>query len=97
MIEDMAVRKFNEKTQSDYIRHVKNLTMFLGRSPDTARARICAGTKCTSAAGGAAADHERFGCGAAVLFHGDVRPTRDGASSHPREATAEAADGFEPG
>jgi integrase/recombinase XerD len=38
MIEDMAVRKFNEKTQSDYIRHVKNLTVFLGRAPDTATA-----------------------------------------------------------
>ena len=27
---------FGEKTQSDYIRHVKNFTIFLGRSPDTA-------------------------------------------------------------
>ena len=25
MIEDMTVRKFVEKTQKDYIRHVKNL------------------------------------------------------------------------
>jgi integrase/recombinase XerD len=36
MIDDMTVRKFGEKTQSDYIRGVKNLTIFLGRSPDTA-------------------------------------------------------------
>ena len=36
MIEDMTVRGFGEKTQSDYIRHVKNFTIFLGRSPDTA-------------------------------------------------------------
>ncbi|MDH4290522.1 MAG: site-specific integrase [Aquincola sp.] len=36
MIEDMTVRGFGEKTQSDYIRHVKNFTLFLGRSPDTA-------------------------------------------------------------
>ena len=36
MIEDMSVRGFGEKTQSDYIRHVKNFTIFLGRSPDTA-------------------------------------------------------------
>src|SRR3954469_20900446 len=36
MIEDMTVHKFVEKTQNDYIRHVKNLTAFLGRSPDTA-------------------------------------------------------------
>lgn len=38
MIEDMTVRKFVEKTQKDYIRHVKGLTSFLGRSPDTATA-----------------------------------------------------------
>ena len=38
MIEDMTVRKFAEKTQKDYIRHVKGLTTFLGRSPDTATA-----------------------------------------------------------
>jgi site-specific recombinase XerD len=38
MIEDMTVRNFLEKTQKDYIRHVKNLTVFLGRSPDTATA-----------------------------------------------------------
>jgi len=38
MIEDMTVRKFVEKTQKDYIRHVKGLTIFVGRSPDTATA-----------------------------------------------------------
>ena len=37
MIEDMTVRGFGEKTQSDYIRHVKNFTLFLGRSPDQAQ------------------------------------------------------------
>src|ERR1700732_2998769 len=38
MIEDMTVRKFVEKTQKDYIRHVKGLTIFLRRSPATATA-----------------------------------------------------------
>jgi site-specific recombinase XerD len=38
MIEDMTVRNFVEKTQKDYIRVIKNLTIFLGRSPDTATA-----------------------------------------------------------
>ena len=38
MIEDMTVRGINEKTQNDYIRHVKNFTIFIGRSPDTATA-----------------------------------------------------------
>jgi len=36
MIEDMSVRKFGEKTQHDYIRHVEAFAKFLGRSPDTA-------------------------------------------------------------
>jgi integrase/recombinase XerD len=36
MIEDMSLRHFGEKTQKDYIRAVKNLTIFLGRSPNTA-------------------------------------------------------------
>ena len=36
MIEDMTIRGFGEKTQNDYIRHVKNFTIFLGRAPDRA-------------------------------------------------------------
>lgn len=36
MIEDMSVRKFGEKTQHDYIRHVEAFAKFLGRSPETA-------------------------------------------------------------
>ena len=38
MIEDMTVRKFVEKTQKDYIRHVEEPTSFLDRSPATAAA-----------------------------------------------------------
>ena len=49
MIEDMTVRGFGEKTQSDYIRHVKNFTIFLGRSPDTAEGRICVRSRFVSA------------------------------------------------
>ena len=36
MIEDMAMRRLAPKTQKDYIQIIKNLTVFLGRSPDTA-------------------------------------------------------------
>ena len=38
MLEDMAVRRLGEKTQSNYIRHIETFTAFLGRSPDTATA-----------------------------------------------------------
>ncbi len=36
MIDDMTARHFGEKAQKDYIRCVKNLAVFLGRSPETA-------------------------------------------------------------
>jgi integrase len=36
MIEDMTIRKFEPKTQHDYLQRVKNFAAFLGRSPDTA-------------------------------------------------------------
>jgi integrase/recombinase XerD len=36
MIEDMTIRKFAPKTQHDYLQRVKNFTIHLGRSPETA-------------------------------------------------------------
>jgi hypothetical protein len=36
MIDDMRLRKLDPKTQSAYIRSVRNLAAYLGRSPDTA-------------------------------------------------------------
>ena len=36
MIDDMRMRKFGDKTQSDNLRAVRNFTKYLGRSPDTA-------------------------------------------------------------
>jgi hypothetical protein len=38
MIEHMSTRRFGEKTQHDYIRHIETFAKFLGRSPDTATA-----------------------------------------------------------
>ena len=38
MIDDMRMRKLSDKTQSAYIRAVRQLSAFLGRSPDTATA-----------------------------------------------------------
>jgi site-specific recombinase XerD len=38
MIEDMRLRKLAEKTQSGYLRWVRDFTRFLGRAPDTATA-----------------------------------------------------------
>jgi integrase len=38
MIEDMTARRYQEKVQKDYLRHVRNFAVFLGRSPDAATA-----------------------------------------------------------
>jgi hypothetical protein len=39
MLDDMTVRRFTPDTQRDYIRAVKKLTAFIGRSPDRDRRR----------------------------------------------------------
>jgi len=36
MIDDMTARRFKEKVQKDYVRHVRTFAAFLRRSPDTA-------------------------------------------------------------
>ena len=38
MIEDMCMRRMQDRTQEAYIRGVRRLARFLGRSPDTATA-----------------------------------------------------------
>jgi integrase/recombinase XerD len=38
MLDDMNMRRFTLDTQRDYVRSVKKLAAFLGRSPDTATA-----------------------------------------------------------
>jgi hypothetical protein len=41
MIEDMRMRKLSPKTQATYIRTVRLLAAYLGRSPDTATVAVC--------------------------------------------------------
>jgi hypothetical protein len=38
MIADMSIRKFAAKTQHDYVQRVKDLAIFLGRSPGATEA-----------------------------------------------------------
>ena len=40
MIEDMTLRKLSPKTQTHYIRAVRELTRYLRRSPDTATVEV---------------------------------------------------------
>jgi integrase/recombinase XerD len=46
MIEDMTIRKFAPKTQHDYLQRVKNFTIHLGRSPDTASSGLALSNRC---------------------------------------------------
>jgi hypothetical protein len=39
MIDDMTARRFKEKVQKDYVRHVRTFAAFLGRSPTRRRAK----------------------------------------------------------
>ena len=97
MIEDMTVRNFVEKTRNDYIRHVRTFTAFLGRSPDTATPEDLAPFPAASDADRrAAAEHQRVGCGTALLLHRDARPPRDGTAPHLRAGAAQDAGGLEP-
>lgn len=70
MLEDMAVRKFGEKTRHDYIRHVAMFAKFLGRSPETATAEDVRRFQVHLTA----ADPQQLGLGAAVLLRHHARP-----------------------
>src|SRR5262249_25868286 len=98
MIEDMTIRGFGEKTQSDYIRHVKNFTIFLGRSPDMAEGEDLRAFQVRQRQqGGQPPTMNGAVAALRVLLHDDVRPARDGPSSEAREAAAEAARGADAG
>src|SRR5271169_347885 len=90
MIEDMTIRHFKEKVQKDYIRHVKNFTVFLGRSPDTAT------TTAYDEEPSQCGERQLRDCRAAVLLQGDARTSRLGSASDLRAGAAQGADRVEP-
>ena len=59
MIDDMTMRRMAPKTQAAYIRAVKNLTVFLGRSPDTASPEDLRRFQLHLASGGVGSDAPR--------------------------------------
>jgi hypothetical protein len=71
MIEDMTVRNFVPKTQSDYIRRVKNFAVFLGRTPDRASREDIRGYLLHLASSGVGAGTVN-GTGSALRFFFDV-------------------------
>ena len=77
MIEDMTARRFKEKVQKDYVRHVRNFAAFLGRSPDTATGEdVRLFQLHMAAAADRRADDQRRHRRAAVLLQRDARTAR---------------------
>ena len=77
MIEDMTIRKLSPKTQQGYIRTIKDLAAFLGRSPDTASFEDMRRFQLHLAASGARhPNSQSHRGGAAVLFQGHAQAIR---------------------
>ena len=89
MIDDMTARRFKEKVQKDYVRHVRTFAAFLGRSPDTATSEDLRRFQLHMAQQQiGAADHQRRRRRAAVLLQRDARTARPCPSSDDGEQTA---------
>jgi hypothetical protein len=90
MIDDMTARRFKEKVQKDYVRHVRTFPSFLGRSPDTAMSGDLRRFQLHMAQ---QTDqrrvHQRRHRRAAVLFQRDARTPRPRPSSDDGEQTAQ--------
>ena len=96
MIEDMTVRDFGEKTQNDYIRHVKNFAIFLGRSPDTATPEDLRRFQLHQRRAVRGHQDQRHGRGAAVLLHRTLDRPEMARHLTLGARAAEAAGGLEP-
>jgi integrase/recombinase XerD len=97
MLEDMTVRNFGWDTQRNYIRAVKKLTVFLGRSPDTATAEDLRLFQLhLTSTGRPPANHQRDGHGAALLLQRNGRPGRCHQAADVRRGTAEDPHRAEP-
>ena len=97
MIEDMTVRNFVEKTQNDYIRHVKNLTAFLGRLARYGHGRGPAPLPAAPDRGRRPpADHQRCGFGPAVLLLRHGGPARCHQTADVRRRAAQDPRRVEP-
>lgn len=92
-IEDMTARKLGAKTQVQYIRAVKRLAEFLGRSPASASAEDLRRFQLHLAESG---DAERHADGAALLLRGHPGARRAPAEDPARLRAAPPAGGAEP-
>ena len=97
LIDDITARRFSEDTKRDYVRNVRKFAAFLGRSPDTRRARIFVAINCIWRSSRPARNDQRRHRRTAVLFHRDARKARSRSSSEDRDQAAQGAGRPEPG
>ena len=98
MIEDMTARRFKEKVQKDYVRHVRTFAEFLGRSPDTATSEDLRRFQLHMAQQQIGAPTINSAIAALrFFFTDDARTARPRSSSEDRERAAQGADRAEPG
>ena len=90
MLEDMSVRRFVPDTQREYIRAVKRLATFLGRSPDSAIPEELRAFQLHLTETGVQPPTINTTV-TALLLQGDTRPAGDDATSRVRLRTAQAA------
>src|SRR5919199_2813156 len=101
MIEDMTIRQFGEHTQRDYIRQVREFTVFLGRSPDQAEPEDLRRYQLHMAALGASPARMNLASTALRFFFHvtlacDARPAGVRRSHGPDRRARAAARGAEP-
>ena len=97
MIDDMTARRFKEKVQKDYVRHVRTFAAFLGRSPDTATSEDLRRYQLHLAKQQISPGSINAAIRAAVLFHRDARTARPRPPSDDRQRAAQGAGRAEPG
>src|SRR5579863_2308280 len=93
----MTARRYGEKVQKAYVRHVRTFTAFLGRSPDTATKEDLRRFQLHLAQQQISGVDQRRHRRAAVFLHGDARTARPRPPSEDRERAAQGPGRAEPG
>ncbi|WP_026621864.1 hypothetical protein M728_005605 (plasmid) [Ensifer sp. WSM1721] len=95
MIEDMSIRGFTEATRRDWIRCVKALAAFIGRSPDMTTAEDLRRLQSHQTQIGMHPPSINSSVPAAFLLHCDDRPARSLSPHGPHPSAGKLAAGAE--
>ncbi len=96
MIEDMTVRGFAPRTQTGYIRAVRDITAFSAALRTRRARRKCGVSAAHEIPRGLGHEHEHSRLGLALLLHADAGPGRYARSDDDGSRAAQAAAGAQP-